>query len=135
MTQGSDTVAERLRALAATRWIDRSDEATREALLAGADEVERLAAELDFARRQREGDGDLIRRLYAEGGEYVDRLATAEALARGAQYREREARNEVAVLRARLDGVRSLVVTGDLAGLGRREGRTWTVTVGEGEGR
>lgn len=43
MAQG---VALRLRALAATRWIDRSDEATRAALLAGADEVERLTRAL-----------------------------------------------------------------------------------------
>ena len=79
MTTAGDTMAHgvalRLRALAATRWIDRSDEATREALTEGAAEVERLARE----------------------------LADAEAVARGAQYREREALGEVAVLRARLD--------------------------------
>jgi hypothetical protein len=51
MTTAGDTMAHgvalRLRALAATRWIDCSDEATRAALLAGADEVERLTRELE----------------------------------------------------------------------------------------
>lgn len=54
MTTAGDTMAEsvalQLRALAATRWIDRSDEATRAALLAGADEVERLTRELERAQ-------------------------------------------------------------------------------------
>ena len=94
----------------------------------------------------------------------VERLA---AVARGAQYREREALAVVAMLRARLDAraaadaqavadaaeafvraregfgafraqvrqERAQSDAGDLAGLGRREGRTWTVTAGEGEGR
>ena len=95
------------------------------------------------------------------------RTLAAEAAARGAQYREREALAVVAVLRARLDAraaadaqavadaaeafvraregfgafraqvrqERAQSDAGDLAGLGRREGRTWTVTAGEGEGR
>lgn len=42
----SDDVACRMRALAAARWIDRSDEATREALTEGAAEVERLTLAL-----------------------------------------------------------------------------------------
>ncbi len=108
MTTTGDTMAEdvalRLRALAATRWIDRSDEATVGALLAGADEVEMLTRELDSTWRRVASDGDLIERLFAEVAGYVDRLATAEALARGAQYREREALAVVAMLRARLDG-------------------------------
>lgn len=127
-------------------------------------------------------------------------LADAQALARGAQYREREALATVAMLRARLDALshremsavaqrdalarmyaavgqalgidhagdipealhraladrdeddararegfgafraqvrreRAQGDAGDLAGLGRREGRAWTVTVDEGEGR
>lgn len=67
MTQGSDTMAEgvalRLRALAATRWIDRSDEATRAALLAGADEVERLTAELADAEARRGEERELRARM------------------------------------------------------------------------
>ena len=55
MTTTGDTMAEdvalRLRALAATRWIDRSDAATREALLAGADEIERLCEVVETLRR------------------------------------------------------------------------------------
>lgn len=103
-------------------------------LSAGADEVERLMRELDAARRQSEGDGDLIARLFAEVAEYVDRLAAAEAQARGAQYREREARNEATMLRALLDAARATGDAGDLVGLGRRE--SWTVTVDVGsEGR
>lgn len=48
-------VARRLRALAATRWIDRSDEATRAALGEGADEIERLTAQARGAQyRERE---------------------------------------------------------------------------------
>jgi hypothetical protein len=55
MTTTGDTMAEdvalRLRALAATRWVDRSDAATREALLAGADEIERLCEVVETLRR------------------------------------------------------------------------------------
>ena len=55
MTTDGDTMAEdvalRLRALAATRWVDRSDAATREALLAGADEIERLCEVVETLRR------------------------------------------------------------------------------------
>lgn len=62
--------------------------------------------------------------LYREGANEVDRLTreldAAEAQARGAQYREREARNEAAMLRAALDDLRSTPDAGDLAGLGAR---------------
>ena len=53
-------------------------------------------------------------------GHAIAESRMAQALS-GAQYREREALATVAVLRARLDALRSPVVTGDLAGLGRRE--------------
>ena len=79
--------------------------------------------------------GDELWDALAAGAAEIERLRT---LLSGAQYREREARNEVAVLRARLDGVtgercpigtyaqtvhghRAPVAAGDLAGLGRRE--------------
>ena len=71
MTQGSDTMAEgvalRLRALAATRWIDRSDAATREALLAGADEIERLCEVVETLRRTIDA-GDLAGLARREAG-------------------------------------------------------------------
>lgn len=53
-------------------------------------------------------------------GHAIAESRMAQALS-GAQYREREAWATVEVLRARLDALRSPVVAGDLAGLGRRE--------------
>jgi len=118
MTTDGDTMAEdvalRLRALAATRWVDRSDAATRAALLEGADEVERLRGLLD-ARTT--GDGALLDRALSREASLRVELAGAQAVARGAQYREREALAVVAALRAKADGGDA----GDLAGLGRRE--------------
>ena len=131
-------VADRLRALLETPADSRHEWAVDEALSDGADEVEMLTRELDSTWRRVASDGDLIRQLFAEVVEYVDRLAAAEALARGAQYREREALATVGVLRARedaraewdahhdvlaasvgaLDGVGA---AGDLAALARRE--------------
>lgn len=130
-------VAERLRALAATRWIDRSDEATRAALTEGAAEVERLvralADERDTLAFHVELANDALRDLHAvcdalgARARRSDPLPAVEelvgaaqalraraeapvlevdalrALARGAQYREREALAQVEVLRARLD--------------------------------
>lgn len=88
----SDDVAGRMRGLADAPWVARGDAATQAALREGANEVDRLTRELD----------------------------AAEAAARGAQYREREARNEAAMLRAALDDLRSTPDAGDLAGLGAR---------------
>ena len=71
MTTDGDTMAEdvalRLRALAATRWVDRSDAATREALLAGADEVERLCEVVETLRRTIDA-GDLAGLARREAG-------------------------------------------------------------------
>ena len=71
MTTTGDTMAEdvalRLRALAATRWIDRSDAATREALLAGADEIERLCEVVETLRRTIDA-GDLAGLARREAG-------------------------------------------------------------------
>lgn len=71
MTTDGDTMAHgvalRLRALAATRWIDRSDAATREALLAGADEVERLCEVVETLRRTIDA-GDLAGLARREAG-------------------------------------------------------------------
>ena len=71
MTTTGDTMAQgvalRLRALAATRWIDRSDAATREALLAGADEVERLCEVVETLRRTIDA-GDLAGLARREAG-------------------------------------------------------------------
>lgn len=76
----SDDVAGRMRGLADAPWVARGDAATQAALREGAAEVDRLTRALD----------------------------AAEAQARGAQYREREARNEAAMLRARLDGAQGV---------------------------
>jgi len=133
----SDDVAGRMRGLADAPWVARGDAATQAALREGAAEVERLTRALD----------------------------AAEAQARGAQYREREALATVAMLRAALDAARAPGDAGDLAGLGARAaggvtGRQWrqcatcgrrfhlrddeavpthegcvVVTMGEGEGR
>lgn len=73
MTTAGDTMAHgvalRLRALAATRWIDRSDEATRAALTEGAAEVERLvralADERDTLAFHVELANDALRDLHA----------------------------------------------------------------------
>lgn len=62
--------------------------------------------------------GDELWDALAAGAAEIERLRT---LLSGAQYREREAWATVEVLRARLDALRSPVVAGDLAGLGRRE--------------
>ena len=71
MTTDGDTMAEdvalRLRALAATRWVDRSDAATREALLAGADEIERLCEVVETLRRTIDA-GDLAGLARREAG-------------------------------------------------------------------
>ena len=71
MTTDGDTMAHgvalRLRALAATRWVDRSDAATREALLAGADEVERLCEVVETLRRTIDA-GDLAGLARREAG-------------------------------------------------------------------
>ncbi len=63
----AEDVALRLRALAATRWIDRSDAATREALLAGADEIERLCEVVETLRRTIDA-GDLAGLARREAG-------------------------------------------------------------------
>jgi len=60
-------VALRLRALAATRWVDRSDAATREALLEGADEIERLCEVVETLRRTIDA-GDLAGLARREAG-------------------------------------------------------------------
>ena len=71
MTTDGDTMAHgvalRLRALAATRWVDRSDAATREALLAGADEIERLCEVVETLRRTIDA-GDLAALARREAG-------------------------------------------------------------------
>ena len=71
MTTDGDTMADdvalRLRALAATRWVDRSDEATRAALLAGADEIERLCEVVETLRRTIDA-GDLAGLARREAG-------------------------------------------------------------------
>lgn len=71
MTTDGDTMAHgvalRLRALAATRWVDRSDAATREALLAGADEIERLCEVVETLRRTIDA-GDLAGLARREAG-------------------------------------------------------------------
>lgn len=85
-------VAATLRGMASGEAVWFRDDQTREALSAGTDEIERLRTE----------------------------LAAAQAQARGAQYREREARNEAAMLRAALGAMRSTPDAGDLAGLGAR---------------
>lgn len=137
MTQGSDTVAEHLRALAATRWIDRSDEATRAALTEGAAEVERLTRALDTERdtlafhvgladdalrdlcavcdalgaRAKRSDPlpavaemvEAAQALRARAEAPALEVDALQAVARGAQYREREALAQVDVLRAALD--------------------------------
>lgn len=71
--------------------------------------------------------GDELWDALAAGAAEIERLRT---LLSGAQYREREARNEVAVLRARLDG--AMADVGDLRALAARDAGT----AGEGsEGR
>ena len=71
MTTTGDTMAHgvalRLRALAATRGVDRSDAATREALLAGADEIERLCEVVETLRRTIDA-GDLAGLARREAG-------------------------------------------------------------------
>lgn len=135
----ADDVALRLRALAATRWIDRSDAATREALLAGADEAERLAhlwtgardglravgAALGAHATTDEGMADAC--IAALGG-WVSEERELRARMRGAHDAETmRLRTEVERLTQeleRLQGARASAtppLSGDLAALARRE--------------
>ena len=143
MTTTGDTMAQgvalRLRALAATRWVDRSDAATREALLAGAGEAERLAhlwtgardglravgAALGAHATTDEGMADAC--IAALGG-WVSEERELRARMRGAHDAETmRLRTEVERLTQeleRLQGARASAtppLSGDLAALARRE--------------
>lgn len=104
MTEHVD-VATRLRTLADAPWVARGDAATQAALREGADEVERLRLLCDTQAALIAAQAAHIAIDDREEALTDAMIARHEAAARGMAWELAEARNEVAVLRARLDAL------------------------------